>query len=189
LDALTDEEIVGCFVSNELLDAFPVHRVAFVEGQWREIYVTVNNNGLTELLGDISSPDIHAYCARIREPRNGQHIEINMAARRCLEDVARCLERGFVITIDYGDRGEKLHAPERSDGTLLCYHAHRISAKPYERIGRQDMTAHVDFSALIDWGRDYGLTCTGLVPQYRFLLALGIAGEMQKLLDTRGDRG
>ncbi|MCJ7642025.1 MAG: SAM-dependent methyltransferase, partial [Desulfobacterales bacterium] len=93
----------------------------------------------------------------------------------------RCLKRGFVITIDYGYLAQELYAPHHRQGTLLCYFQHRTSEDPFERVGAQDMTSHVNFTALIRKGEEVGLRLTGLVPQYRFLLGLGILQEMESI--------
>jgi SAM-dependent MidA family methyltransferase len=71
--------------------------------------------------------------------------------------------------------------PQRGRGTLLCYCRHQISENPYERIGEQDMTSHVNFTALIRKGEEVGLQLTGFVPQLRFLLGLGILDEMESI--------
>jgi SAM-dependent MidA family methyltransferase len=99
-----------------------------------------------------------------------------------MEKVARCLKRGFVLTIDYGYLAKELYASYRREGTLLCYTQHRTSDNPYERMGEQDITSHVNFTSLILKGEEVGLRFTGLVPQYRFLIALGLFREMEVLV-------
>jgi SAM-dependent MidA family methyltransferase len=106
---------------------------------------------------------------------------VNLKALDWVEKVARCLKKGFVLTIDYGYLAKELYAPNRSEGTLLCYYQHRTSENPYERLGEQDITSHVNFTRLIQKGEEVGLHLTGLVPQYRFLLALGLLREMESL--------
>jgi SAM-dependent MidA family methyltransferase len=91
------------------------------------------------------------------------------------------LERGFVLTIDYGYLAEELYAPHRREGTLLCYYQHQASENPYERLGEQDITSHVNFTGLIRKGEEVGLRFAGLVPQYRFLIGLGILEQMETL--------
>jgi SAM-dependent MidA family methyltransferase len=113
--------------------------------------------------------------------REGQRAEVNLKALDWVEKVARCLKKGFVLTIDYGYLANELYAPHRRDGTLLCYCQHRTSENPYERLGEQDITSHVNFSGLIQKGEELGLHLTGFAPQYRFLLALGILQEMESL--------
>jgi SAM-dependent MidA family methyltransferase len=106
---------------------------------------------------------------------------VNLKALDWVEKVARCLKTGFVLTIDYGYLAKELYGPHRREGTLLCYYQHRTSGNPYERLGEQDITSHVNFSSLIQKGEEVGLHLTGLVPQYQFLLALGLLQEMESL--------
>jgi SAM-dependent MidA family methyltransferase len=86
-----------------------------------------------------------------------------------------------VITIDYGYSAQELFDPHRRDGTFMCYRSHRALSDPYSQLGLQDMTSHVDFTSLILWGEGCGLELTGIVPQYRFLLALGILEEAARV--------
>jgi SAM-dependent MidA family methyltransferase len=173
--------IDGCFLSNELIDAFPVHRVVVQDGRLREIYVGGCEGGFVDVPGDLSTPEIGKYFGNDGvDLMEGQAAEVNLRARQWIGNVGRRLRKGFVLTIDYGCLAEELYAPWRSAGTLMCYHRHRASGDPYERIGEQDMTAHVNFSQLIRGGEEAGLALTGLVPQYRFLIGLGLLGEMEK---------
>jgi SAM-dependent MidA family methyltransferase len=174
--------ITGCFISNELVDAFPVHRVVQEGGRLKEIFVDLDNGILKEIIGDPSTPDLEAYFQRLGITLvEGQQAEVNLAALRWLQGVAQAVERGFVITVDYGFSAPELFSPQRLRGTFLCYRDHRALANPYSMLGLQDMTSHVNFSSLIDWGEEYGLQLTGLVPQYRFLLALGILDEVARM--------
>ena len=174
--------VEGCFLSNELVDAFPVHRVIFDRGILREIYVTQDHSQLKEQWGELSDPRIASYfqCVDIAL-REGQRAEVSLKALDWVEKVARSLKKGFVLTIDYGYLAKELYGPHRSEGTLLCYYQHRTSQNPYERLGEQDITSHVNFSGLIQKGEEVGLHLTGFVPQYQFLLALGLLQEMESL--------
>ena len=173
--------IDGCFLSNELVDAFPVHRVVVQGGRLREIYVGERDGGFVDVPGDLSTPEIGEYFRNDGvELGEGQEAEVNLRAREWIGNVGRRLRKGFVLTIDYGCLAEELYAPWRSSGTIMCYHRHRASGDPYERVGEQDITAHVNFSQLIRGGEEAGLAFTGLVPQYRFLIGLGLLGEMEE---------
>jgi SAM-dependent MidA family methyltransferase len=170
----TLEPVVGCFFSNELVDAFPVSLVTRAGGRLREIYVTVEDGALREKLGSISDPPIAAAVARYaRNLDEGHRVEVNMNAGRWIRSLAEKLVRGFVITIDYGDLAERLYRADRSQGTLMAYRNHMPSQDPYSAPGEQDLTAHVNFSALMDVGKEAGLELTGFTTQERFLLALG----------------
>jgi SAM-dependent MidA family methyltransferase len=171
--------IEGCFFSNELVDAFPVHQVIFDRGTLKEVYVTRDRGQLKEQWGEPSDPRIASYFQSMDIVlQEGQRAEVNLKALDWVEKVARCLKKGFVLTVDYGYLAGELYGPHRREGTLLCYHQHRTSENPYERLGEQDITSHVNFSGLIQKGEEVGLHLTGFVPQYRFLLGLGILQEM-----------
>jgi SAM-dependent MidA family methyltransferase len=175
-------QIQGCFLSNELVDAFPVHRVILDQGNLKEIYVTQRNGQFEERWGKLSDPRIASYFRSMDITlQEGQNAEVNLLALEWMERVARCLERGFVLTIDYGCLSEELYAPNRREGTLLCYFQHQASENSYERLGEQDITSHVNFTSLIRKGEEVGLRFTGLVPQYRFLIGLGILEQMETL--------
>ena len=181
-DELADQKIQGCFLSNELVDSFPVHRVVMEGGTLREVYVELDNERFKEVQGDPSTPELVGYFRRLGITLSeGQRAEVNLEALRWRQQVAQGLKRGFVITIDYGYPAEELYSPFRPMGTFLCYQGHRALTDPYSNLGLQDMTAHVDFTSLIVWGEDHGLARTGLVPQYQFLLALGIMDELTRV--------
>ena len=172
----------GCFLSNELVDAFPVHQVILDQGSLKEIYVTQNHGQLREQWGEPSEPRLASYFQTIGiRLQEGQRAEVNLKALDWVERVTRCLAKGFVLTIDYGYLAKELYGSHRRKGTLLCYYQHQTSENPYERLGEQDITSHVNFTGLIQKGEEVGLQFTGLVPQYRFLLALGLLQEMESL--------
>jgi SAM-dependent MidA family methyltransferase len=183
-EELTNGEfkIEGCFLSNELVDAFPVHRVVFDQGSLKEICLNHKNNQLEEEWREPSDPRISDYLRSMNVAlEEGQKAEVNLQALNWMEKVGRCLKKGFVLTIDYGYLTDELYTPSRRDGTLLCYYQHQASFNPYERLGEQDITSHVNFTSLIKKGEEVGLHFTGLVPQYRFLIGLGILQEMESL--------
>ena len=179
-------EIEGCLLSNELVDAFPVHRVVSDRGHLKEIYVTRREDRFEDWWGEPSDPMICGYLRSMDIVlQEGQKAEVNLEALTWIEIAGRSLKRGFILTIDYGYLSEELYAPHRREGTLLCYAQHRISEDPYERVGSQDITSHVNFTSLIRKGEEVGLRFTGLVPQYRFLIGLGFLQEMESL----GEKG
>lgn len=176
----TPQGIVGCFLSNELLDSFPVHRVVLVGGELREIYVGWAEGRFAEALGPPSTPALGRYFRRLGLlPGEGCRAEVNLEALRWLRAVARALARGFAITFDYGYPAADLYAPWRRDGTLLSFYRHTASADPFARLGRQDMTAHVDFTSLVECGRRWGLEPLPLTSQAEFLSALGIGAGLR----------
>ena len=144
--------VVGCVLSNELIDAFPVHRFEISNGRPREIFVTIDSKGhFTERIGEPTTPLITERIAALdRKLPNGFRGEVNPSIRPWMSAVANSLERGYVLTIDYGYESAELYSDDRSRGTLQSYYRHTDGHSPYQRVGRQDMTAHVDFTALID---------------------------------------
>ncbi|MGQ9571839.1 MAG: class I SAM-dependent methyltransferase [Dehalococcoidia bacterium] len=180
LDAIAAESVSGCFLSNELVDSFPVHRVTVRDGQLYEVYVEWQDGRFVESLGPPSTPLLQKYFRRMGLlPGEGCTAEVNLEALEWMRAVARALGRGFVLTFDYGYPAAELYAPWRKDGTLLCFYRHNPSTDPYARLGRQDMTSHVDFTSLVQAGREHGLEPLGLTSQSRFLMALGIAGGLE----------
>jgi SAM-dependent MidA family methyltransferase len=176
LAALPPGSVTGAFFSNELVDAFPVHRVAMTAEGLREIYVTEDAQGnLREDSGPPSTPALAAHLAWLGvAPPVGVRSEVNLDAMRWMRAVAARLARGAVLTIDYGDSAERLYSDLRPDGTLLCYTQGKVGADPFAAPGAQDMTAHVDFTALQQAGAEAGLATTALTRQMHFLVDLGI---------------
>jgi SAM-dependent MidA family methyltransferase len=171
----------GCLYSNELIDALPVHRVLMTEAGLQEIFVSLKEGELCEESGPLSTPLIAEYLACINiELHPGQQAEINLAALHWLGQAARALQKGFILTIDYGFPAVELFAHHRKRGTLLCYYRHQTEDNPYIRLGRQDITSHVDFTTLMKHGEELGLETDWFGEQYRFLLTAGIIEEIEE---------
>jgi SAM-dependent MidA family methyltransferase len=177
--------LTGTILSNELVDAFPVHRLRMERGLPREIVVDVENEGFVECLQELTSPELARYLERLAAVgvtlAEGSTAEINLLALEWMTDVAYALTRGVVITIDYGHTAQDLYAPERSGGTLLCYKDQLVSEDPYQQVGLQDMTAHVDFTSLAAAGEEAGLHVTGFTNQMSFLIGLGVESLIETL--------
>ncbi|MGC9503845.1 class I SAM-dependent methyltransferase [Baaleninema sp.] len=185
-DEIPEASIVGCFLSNELVDAFPVHRLAVENGQLREIYTTLDaSGGFQEVTGELSTPQLREYFDLVGiDPsgfRDGYRTEVNRQALSWLETVANQLQRGYVLTVDYGYEAQRYYSPGRSSGTLQCYCQHRYHDNPYIAVGEQDITAHVDFTALQRQGEACGLTTEGFTQQGLFLMALGLGDRLAAL--------
>ncbi|MGA8142411.1 MAG: SAM-dependent methyltransferase [Candidatus Acidiferrales bacterium] len=163
----------GCVFSNELLDALAVHRVVREGGELREIYVTRGGNGFCEETGALSSTAIAEYFEQQGIALHEEQMaEVCLGACQWIENAASRLHRGFVLTIDYGHEARGLYDERHMRGTLLAYSRHRASEDFYRTPGEQDLTAHVNFTALDVWGRRGGLVRSGLTSQTNFLLAL-----------------
>jgi len=182
IGSLAPASVVGLFFSNELPDAFPVHRIQVEHGQIQEVYVDFDGTRFVERLRPPSSPHVVHYLTRLNlSLPNGYRTEINLDALRWMEQVAGVLGRGIAITIDYGHTAQDLYGADRSQGTLLCYYSQLTSEDPYDRVGQQDMTAHVDFSSLATVGEERGLHVTGFTNQMSFLMGLGVEEMMAEL--------
>jgi SAM-dependent MidA family methyltransferase len=174
----------GVILSNELFDALPVHRVQRQGGELREIYVALEGDRFVEQLGPPSTPALGDYfAAQGVELVEGQQAEAGLAACDWIADAGRRLERGFVLTIDYGLPARELYDRRHMRGTLLAYRRHRAAEDWFAAPGEQDLTAHVNFTALEQWGRRAGFEPLGMVTQTAFLLALGRANEFGDLYD------
>jgi SAM-dependent MidA family methyltransferase len=174
-------------LSNELVDAFPVHIVELSQGRLREVYVAeVEGQGgqLCEILDTPGKAEIEAYLDRFRIPwrgfAEGWRAEINLDALRWMEHCAHMLRRGYLLTIDYGEKARALYTRNRQRGTLLCYYRHQASERPLARPGEQDITAHVNFSALIEEGRRHGLHLQQYETQRSWLEGLGLQDELEQ---------
>jgi SAM-dependent MidA family methyltransferase len=179
---LESKRLTGCILSNEFFDAFPVHPFVITERGLQEVYVVFKDGKFTEQLGTPSRSELADHIKRIGlELPSGFRGEINLEALRWMKEVGRSLKQGFVITMDYGYHAEELYGPHHQNGTLLCYHRHKVRENPYDLVGQQDITAHVDFTSLAKAGEDTGLQPMGFTDQTHFLMGLGIAQEMEIL--------
>lgn len=169
----------GCILSNELIDSFPVHRVEFSGGELRELYVSIGAGGFTEVPGPLSTGELESYFAENGIALfEGMRTEVNLEAARWIGKAGGLMERGFIVTIDYGLPAVELYSPERK-GSLMCHYRHTVNCDPFVNVGEQDITAHVDFTALANEGRRHGLEVTGFTTQKNFLIGLGILDELK----------
>ena len=176
-------------LSNELVDAFPVHVVQLHEKKLYEVYVAVQPDGkLYEILAEPSSQEVATYLDRYKIPwqtfSDGWRAEINLDALDWLTRSVQAISNshhGFLLTIDYGDKARGLYTPERIDGTLACYFQHQLTDLPLVRPGEQDITAHVNFSALLYEGRRQGLHLHTFTTQRLWLNQMGIQEELERV--------
>jgi SAM-dependent MidA family methyltransferase len=179
---------VGCVFSNELLDALPVHRVLQQRGALKEIFVTTDGKVFSETLHPLSTGAITDYFAAQQIAlEEGQIAEAGLETCDWITEIARRVERGFVVTIDYGHEAADLFDAHHQSGTVLSYSKHQASNNLYAAPGEQDLTAHVNFTALREWGARQGLETMGLVTQTAFLLALGKGNDFEDLYDQGMD--
>jgi SAM-dependent MidA family methyltransferase len=169
-------EVTGCIFSNELVDNFSVHRVVMGD-ELMEVYVDYARDFIEALRPAPETLKEYLIGLGVQLPR-GFCAEINLEATRWIQELGDALQRGWVLTIDYGYPAATLYGKRL--GTLACYHRHRVCSSPYEFIGEQDITSHVNFSALDHWGRRKGLEIVGFTNQTRFLQGLGLATRLRR---------
>ncbi len=175
--------VTGCIISNELLDALPVHRVRMERGTLRELYVGIESDvadgyegRLVEIAGDPSTPGLERRLSDIGvNLSDGQTAEICLLLDDWAASVASALDMGFVLTIDYGRSADDLYDPvQRPHGTLVTYRSHHQTDAPLVDPGRQDITAQVDFTSVGLAGERAGLTTLGNTSQGSLLTRLGL---------------
>jgi len=183
LNGLAPDSVTGLFISNELVDAFPVHRIQVTAGRTEELYVDYREGRFVECFKPLSTTRLDRYLQKLGSTwPEGYRTEVNLQAMDWMEQVAQRIDRGFVVTIDYGHTAQDLYRIERKNGTFLCYFQQLTNDDPFMRVGEQDMTAHVDFSSLATVGEEQGLRMTGFTNQMSFLMGLGVEemiGELE----------
>ena len=170
----------GIVFSNEFIDALPVHRVTLRAAKLRELRVGISPNGFVWVECD---PDqrLEEYCRHADiHLKEGQITEVNFAAEVFVAHAASILERGFVITVDYGaERAELLNAPHRFQGTLRGFHRHRLVDDVLSNPGEQDLTTTVDWTQILEAGAAAGLQALRLERLDQFLLAADLLEELE----------
>jgi SAM-dependent MidA family methyltransferase len=200
-------DLRGLVIANEVLDAMPVHRFCIPPlaaaaadparvaasvrelcvardpehraGGLREVHTAPVSAGLADAVGALGLP--------AEQLAGGLCGEINLRLRPWLALLAERLEAGMALIIDYGYPRRELYAPERRHGTLLCHYRHRAHSDPYAHIGLQDITAHVDFSAVAEAGTAVGFSLGGYTTQANFLLGCGLDRHLSAAADGNSE--
>jgi SAM-dependent MidA family methyltransferase len=166
----------GVMLANEVVDAMPVHALAWTEAGVLERGVCVNEGQLAwsdRAAGGLVLSESKKI--QIEIPPSGRYeSELALFARAWMRSLGRFLERGAILAIDYGFPAREYFHPQRSMGTLACHYRHRVHGDPFFLPGLQDITAHVDFSALARAAADAGLDVLGYASQAQFLINCGI---------------
>ena len=184
---IPDNQLVGCCFSNELLDAFPVHQIMINNQSLQEVFLIEQEGKIKENYDNISTTKIEEYFDLVQIDITTQNYppdyrtEVNLKALDWIDTIAKKLQQGYLLTIDYGYPATKYYHPQRSQGTLKCYYQHRHHNNPYINLGQQDITSHVDFTALENQGIKSGLETIGFTKQALFLMALGVSDRLQEL--------
>jgi SAM-dependent MidA family methyltransferase len=174
----------GIAFSNELIDAFPVHRVRARGGRLWELCVGLDEaRRFVWVEREPSTPKLAAHFARLGiSLAEGQSAEVNLAAEEWIARAASLFTRGFVVTVDYGARAAELYnARLRPAGTLRAFRAHGFADDLLDNPGEQDLTASVNWTQLSGAGRDAGLETVLFERQDKFLLRAGVVEQLERM--------
>src|SRR6267142_5830893 len=176
----------GVVLGNEVLDAMPVHVVRVRSGKVEEGGVGVRSERLGWSWRLASGELLEA--ARALDLPEGFRSEIALAARGFLRSLAGILEKGVALFVDYGFPRKEYYHPQRRDGTLMCHYRHYAHTDPFFLPGLQDITSHVDFSAIASAAREAGLELAGYTSQAQFLINCGITEVMSRTPAENGEK-
>ena len=187
LEHLPEPGFRGVVLANEVLDALPVHRFRWRAGGAEELVVAGDGGGLRWQARPAPPPLARAVAALTGEVSftEGYTGEVNLGLGPWLQSLAERLDRGLMLLVDYGYPRRELYHPERAGGTLMCHYRHRAHGEALLLPGLQDITAHVDFTAVAEAGVGAGLELLGFATQAHFLMDTGI-DELMGELDTGG---
>lgn len=175
----------GCIFSNELLDNFAIHQVIMGD-RLMEVFVDYQDE-FTEVLHPASEELNNYFKEQKIKLDKGFRTEVNLQALKWIEEIAGALNQGFVLTIDYGYPAYELYSETKNAGTLICYHKHSVNENPYYHIGEQDITSHVNFSALNRRGLKHELNFCGFTNQSYFLRGLGFLDYLREIEKTENN--
>ena len=187
--AALDSVTCGIVFSNELLDAFPVHRVTKQNDELRECFVTVGLSGDFEwTVAPLSDPALATYREEGPQLTEGQIVEISPDVENWLTMVSAKLKRGYIVTVDYGDEVSELYDPlVRPTGTLRGFREHKIVDNLLAHPGEQDITSSVNWSFVKKIGARVGLEVVEYLKQDRFLLQVGLLEELESKVNEAAD--
>ncbi len=185
LDKLPEPGFRGVVLANELLDAMPVHCFTITREGAAELYVE-QDGGRWRWCQNTPGPEVAQRIADLQLSEGlpvGYVSEINLAASAWIGSVSEMLAAGMLLIIDYGFPRREYYHPDRSQGTLMCHYRHRAHDDPLILVGLQDITAHVDFTAIAEAGHAVDLNVAGYTTQATFLLANGIVDFLNETDD------
>ena len=175
LEQLPDEPLQGVILANEVVDAFAVTRFCVIQGRPWRAGISIDGDGFAwEWIDDLDPDSGAAKIVQQYELVEGYISEVCPRAQAWIHALGVSLQRGLALVIDYGFPAREYYLPERSQGTLRCHYQHRAHNDPLILPGIQDVTCHVNFSALAEAGRTAGFDVLGYTSQESYLLALGL---------------
>ena len=165
----------GAVIANEFFDALPLRLLERQEGCLCEVYVDLAGGSLTELLIPVNNSDLEPDILKMAmDLPPGHRTAFAPGWRSWLDRVSDKLVLGVLLVIDYGDVFEALNVPWRKEGTLRCFKKHEVVSDPFIEPGQMDITAHVNFTLIMDWARKSGFLVDRLQTQSSFLIRAGI---------------
>lgn len=182
LDGLPEAGFRGVVLANEVLDAMPVHRFRIRNGAPLELYVVQEGEGFTLQEGE-PGEELAASLAKLLRQTDlaeGYESEMNLRAEDWVRSLADFLDQGVALLIDYGFPRSEFYHPQRNRGTLMCHFRHRAHDDALVVVGLQDITAHVDFTAVAEAAAEAGLSVRGYTSQANFLIANGLTGLLSE---------
>ncbi|MBX3708261.1 MAG: SAM-dependent methyltransferase [Gammaproteobacteria bacterium] len=187
LDTLP-RHFVGTIIANEVLDALPITCFRIENDDIKERCISWEKKGfawqVTTPANKLLIKNVSKLC-ELYSLLPGYESEINLSQQTFIQSVSTSLAQGVLLLIDYGYGQREYYHPERSHGTLSCFYQHTRHHDPLILPGLQDITAHIDFTHLVETAMDYGFSLTGYTSQAAFLLACGLmdlAAEQEKNL-------
>ncbi|MCK5639405.1 MAG: SAM-dependent methyltransferase, partial [Gammaproteobacteria bacterium] len=188
LERLPEPGFRGVVLANEVLDAMPVHCFRIEDGEPKELFVRWQGERFaSQWLAPASERVSQRLEALLQKYSltDGYASELNLAAEDWVHSLATFMEAGVALIIDYGFPQHEFYHPERSEGTLMCHYRHRSHSEPLILVGLQDITSHVDFTAVAEAALEAGLGVRGFANQANFLLATGLT-ELAACSDSNG---
>ena len=181
LDRLPDPGFRGVILANEVLDAMPVHLIRYAVTGFEELCVVSDGDGFEWRSEPIRSSTLASRAQALEKNvgdgvfQPGYTTEINLAAAAWINAIAAFLDAGVCLIVDYGFPRHEYYHPDRAGGTLMCHYRHRAHDRPLVMAGLQDITAHVDFTAVAEDALAAGLEVAGFTSQAHFLLGCGLS--------------
>ena len=173
LDALKPFD--GVHFSNELFDALPFHLISAggaIASPWMERCVAIDGDEFVLTEQPMADSALLAQAAKLPLRPAGYQTEINLAALQLMRDLSPKVRRGYVITVDYGFSRTRFYEEERRTGTMQIRAQHRLLESPFEGIGQSDITAHVEWTSLVEEAEAFGLALGGFTDQHHFLTGI-----------------
>ena len=174
LSELPTEPLQGIILANEVIDAIPVKRFNVQEDNVAELYVTYDDDSFRWQEQVTKNETLKQIVTDLELPV-GYISEVNLAMPAWIQSISNILEIGMVLLIDYGFPSKEFYHPQRDQGTLMCHYRHHSHVDPLILVGLQDITAHVDFTAVAEATVNANLHVAGYTTQANFLLACGLA--------------